>query len=292
MLGTTVEGNGHRIVLVHGFTQTGRSWGEVARLFAGGFEVVKVDLPGHGASSEVRLGFEDASYAIGSAGGTGIYIGYSMGARLCLRMALDRPSLVKALVLVGGSPGLASASERAARRDADHRLAEEIEQRGTRSFVDRWLGQRMFSTFTPTAEDLAARRANTPEGLAYALRRLGIGVQEPLWDRLRQLEVPVLIVAGGLDAKHLLIASRMAGTIGQSAKLCNLPGVGHAAHLEAPKPFCQAVWRFLHPRPTAKRASSDESGSILRNFRRPSTGTSGSATTSEWNRPALPRPQA
>lgn len=292
MLGTTVEGSGDRIVLVHGFTQTGRSWGEVARLFAGGFQVARIDLPGHGSSSDVRLNFDDAAYAIGSAGGTGIYIGYSMGARLCLRMALDRPSLVRALVLVGGSPGLASASERAARRDADDRLAEEIEQHGTRSFVDRWLGQRMFSTFTPTAEDLATRRANTPVGLAYALRRLSIGVQEPLWDRLRQLQMPVFIVAGGLDAKHLLIASRMAGSIGDNAKTFNLAGTGHAAHLEAPKPFCQAVWRFLHPRATAKRANNEGSASILRNLRRPSTGTSGSATMSQWNRPALPRPQA
>lgn len=292
MLGATVEGEGDRIVLVHGFTQTGTSWGEVARLFGGGFEVVRVDLPGHGSSSDVRLGFEDTAYAIGSAGGSAIYIGYSMGARLCLRMAIDRPSLVKALILVGGTPGLASGSERNARRAADYRLADEIEQRGTRSFVDRWLGQKMFSTFIPTPEDLADRRANSAAGLAHALRNLGPGAQEPVWDRLRQLEVPVLAVAGGLDAKHVLIASRMAGSIGDNAKMYAMPGVGHAAHLEAPKPFCQSVWRFLHPRPVMNRASNTGSGAVLRNLRRPPSGSNGSATTSEWNRPALPRPQA
>jgi 2-succinyl-6-hydroxy-2,4-cyclohexadiene-1-carboxylate synthase len=292
MLGASVEGQGERIVLVHGFTQTGASWGEVARLFAGGFEVVTVDLPGHGSSSDIRLGFEDASYAIGSAGGAGIYIGYSLGARLCLRMALDRPSLVKALVLVGGSPGLASASERANRRAADDRMAEEILMRGTRSFVDRWLGQKMFSTFRATDDDLEARRSNSPAGLAYALRTLGVGSQEPLWDHLPQLDMPVLALAGGLDPKYALIAGRMAGSIGPNAKVVSMPGVGHAAHLEAPKPFCQAVWRFLHPRPTPNRASSAPSGTILRSRTRPSEASNGSSTTSNWNRPALPRPQA
>lgn len=290
----TVEGAGPRLTLVHGFTQTGRSWGEVARLFATGFEVVRVDLPGHGRSAGVRLSFEETASAIGDAGGRSVYIGYSMGARLCLRMALERPELVRGLVLVGGSPGLSTAGERAARVQADEQLADDIERVGTAVFLRRWLAQRMFATLTPTEEDLAGRRANPSEGLAAALRALGVGAQQPLWGRLAELDMPVLLVSGELDAKFTIAGERMAAAIGPNATAVTLPGCGHAAHLEQPDAFCRLVWAALDPRAphTENRSSSSGSGTTRRTESQPSTGTSGSATTSAARSNALPRPQA
>ncbi len=306
MLARRVDGPGdgapesrraERIVLVHGFTQTSASWHQSAELLARGFEVVRMDLPGHGASERVQLGFAQAAAAVGAAGGRGVYVGYSMGGRLALRLAIDRPALVQALVLIGASPGLADQRDRAARRDSDEQLAADIERLGTRSFLDRWLAQQIFSGLIPTETDLAARRANSPAGLASALRLLGTGQQDPLWDRLGELRMPVLAVVGGLDSKSILIAERMAGSIGEHAQVAVMPGTSHAPHLQQPKPFCQLLWRFLHPRPSADRsrassASSTGSGTTWRDFRRPSEGTNGSATTSVARRLALPRPQA
>ncbi|MEA2686098.1 MAG: 2-succinyl-6-hydroxy-2,4-cyclohexadiene-carboxylate synthase, partial [Actinomycetota bacterium] len=187
-------------------------------------------------------------------------------ARLCLRMALDRPELVRALVLVGGSPGLATGLDRDTRRKADEHLAGDIEHVGTSVFLQRWLGQRMFATLTPTPEDLAARRANPPEGLAAALRAFGVGAQEPLWGRLAQLDMPVLLVAGELDVKFTVVSERMAAAIGRNAQAATLPGCGHAAHLEQPDVFCRLVWRALDP--TAghdeNRANSPGSGTTRR----------------------------
>ena len=111
----------------------------------------------------------------------------------------------------------------------------------------------MFTSLTPTADDLAARRANAPDGLAYALRRLGTGVQEPLWDRLAELAMPVLVVAGGLDAKFAALGREMVAAIGDNASFATVPGCGHAAHLEDPEGFCRAVEGFLH---AANRESS------------------------------------
>ncbi len=294
MLSGTVEGSGPRLTLVHGFTQTGRSWGEVARLFATGFEVVRVDLPGHGGSSDRRMSFENTASAIGDVGGRCVYVGYSMGARLCLRLALDRPELVRALVLVGGSPGLATAGERTTRMQADEQLADDIERVGTAAFLRRWLGQRMFATLTPTDDDLAGRRANSPEGLAAALRAMGVGAQEPLWARLAELDMPVLLVAGELDAKFTVAGERMAAAIGPNARAVILPGCGHAAHLEQPEAFCRLVWTALAPRAahTENRASRSGSGATRRTGSQPSTGTRGSATTSAPKSTPLPRPQA
>lgn len=272
MLHTEIQGAGARVVLVHGFTQTQRSWDPVGNALAAHHEVVRVDLPGHGGSAAVRLGFAETAAAVGEAGGRGAYVGYSLGGRLCLRLSLDRPDLVTALVLVGASPGLADASERAARREADEALAAVIERGSTNAFLDRWLAQPLFAGFRASPEDLAARRANPPDGLAAALRVLGTGVQEPLWDRLGELAVPVLLVAGADDAKFSALARRMArrmaDILGRSrpalappsltgsegggrpvaaaaVEVALVAGAGHAAHLEQPAPFVAVVRDFL-----------------------------------------------
>jgi len=230
-----------RLVLVHGFTQTAVSWRPVAEHLADRFDVVRPELPGHGDAAGLRLGFGATAAAIGETGGRATYVGYSMGGRLCLRLALDRPDLVTSLVLVGASPGLADAAERARRREADEALAAEIERDGTAAFLERWLAQRLFAGMRPAADDLAARRRNPPAGLAAALRTLGTGAQEPLWVRLGELAVPVLLVAGEGDAKFAALAERMAAAIGPNATVALVPGAGHAAHLERPDAFCRLL---------------------------------------------------
>ncbi len=238
-----------RIVLVHGFTQTLTSWERVAVSLADTYQVVRVDLPGHGGSGALDMSFAEAAAAIGEAGGTATYVGYSMGGRLCLQLAVDRPDLVHSLVLVGASPGLADAGERAARKAADEALAADIERMGTAAFLDQWLAQPMFSTLRIDRADLEARRANTAAGLATALRRLGAGVQEPLWDRIPGLTMPVLAVTGQEDEKYARLAEEMAGAIGSNAQVVALAGAGHAAHLERPVSFHRLLAAFLvlHP---------------------------------------------
>src|SRR5688500_933322 len=100
-----------------------RSWDRLAALLSETVQVVRGDLPGHGGPAEIDLSFEETAGALGEAGGAATYVGYSLGGRLCLRLAADHPELVQSLVLVGASPGLADGEERAARRAADEALA-------------------------------------------------------------------------------------------------------------------------------------------------------------------------
>ena len=240
-----VAGAGSRVVLVHGFTQTLRSWDPLAARLAARRPVARVDLPGHGGSAAVRLDFVETTAALGAVGGEAAYVGYSLGGRLCLRLTLDRPDLVAALVLIGASPGLADPAERAARKEADEALAAAIQRAGTGAFLERWLAAPPFASLRPAPADVAARRANPPEGLAAALRLLGTGVQDPLWDRLGELRPPVLLVAGAEDAKFAVLARQMAEGIGASAEVALIPGAGHAAHLEQPEEVGAVVERFL-----------------------------------------------
>lgn len=233
------------MVLAHGFTQTLRSWDSVASELAGtGHEVVRVDLPGHGGSADLRMGFDEAADAIGETGRRGVYVGYSLGGRLCLRLAIERPDLVTGLVLLGASPGLADPAERAARRSADEALALEIEAAGTDLFLHRWLSQPLFAGLRLPASDLAARQANRPDGLSAALRLLGTGAQAPLWDRLGSLHMPVLLVVGIDDPKFREVACGMARAI-PAAALAVVTGAGHAVHLEQPQEVAAQITDFV-----------------------------------------------
>jgi len=240
-------GAGPRVVLVHGFTQTAASMAPLAALLRGHgqFEVVRPDLPGHGGSGAVRATMGEAARLLGDAGGPAAYLGYSLGGRVCLRLAVEAPELVRALVLIGASPGLEGERERAERRAADERLAVELERGGVAPFLDRWLAGPLFATLPESAAGYGERLANTADGLAAALRLLGTGTQPPLWRRLGRLRMPVLLLAGALDEKFAVLASRTASAIGSNARVGLVPGAGHAAHLERPDLVANVVRAFL-----------------------------------------------
>ena len=225
------------IVLIHGFTQNARCWGPVATDLEQDHDVVRVDAPGHGVASDVECSFEEGAARLAAAGGAGTYVGYSMGGRYALRIALDQPALVERLVLIGASPGLADPIERAARRRADDALATHVEHIGVPAFLDEWLDLPLFAGLHPAMTFLDERLTNTSTGLASSLLTAGTGAQEPLWDRLGELSMPVLLVVGTDDAKFTAIAEQMASRIGTNASVAAIPRAGHTAHLEQPDAF-------------------------------------------------------
>jgi 2-succinyl-6-hydroxy-2,4-cyclohexadiene-1-carboxylate synthase len=259
----TVEGGtGRRLVLLHGFTQGPRSWDQLVAGLDPTFEIVRVTLPGHGPadgrSATIRLPFEAAAGAVAEAVAAAAgpepatWFGYSLGGRLALRVALDRPDLVDALALLGATAGIDDPAARAARAEIDERLAAGLERKGLDAFIDGWLAQELFSRLPRFAAGVEERRAGTVEGLASALRLLGTGAQEPVWDRLGKLAMPVLLMAGEHDSKFSALAFRLVAAIGENSGVSFVPGAGHAAHLERPESVATILNRFLAtlPAPT------------------------------------------
>jgi len=216
------------MILVHGFTQTAESWKPVLDALGPDADALAIEVP-------EGLDFEATAAGLGLRGGVGTYVGYSMGGRLCLALALDRPDLVESLVLVSASPGIADPRERAARRAADERLAVEAERVGIDAFVDRWLSQPLFASLTREQAGIdARRRGNSVERITHQLRALGQGAQPSLWNRLPELAMPVLLVTGAYDRKYRDIAAAMARAIGDNARTVTVENAGHALHLEQP----------------------------------------------------------
>ena len=176
-----------------------------------------------------------------------------MGGRIALHSALVLgPSVVTRLVLVGASPGLADPSERAARRASDLALAERLETLDIETFAREWGAQPLFAGQPErvAAGAHADRLRNTPAGLAAALRGLGTGAMEPLWDRLPALEIPVTLVVGERDEKFRALAAAMLERL-PNASLVVVPGTGHAAQLEDPAAVAAAVYQSGSPSSSA-----------------------------------------
>lgn len=263
---TAVDPDLTPVVLLHGFTQNVQCWGgfdaALKRCLPGRL-VVAVDAPGHGQS-----GHDDADLvrtadllvdALEARGVTrAVWLGYSMGGRTGLHLAVFRPSRVAGLVLIGASPGLADSHERQTRRMADDRLADQLLADGLDVFLDRWLASPLFAGLSPDATAKPARLTNRAAGLAASLRHCGTGVQENLWPRLAQVHCPTLLVHGSGDAKFARIAQRMAAELtraghsrssppersASAATVASVPGT-HAVHLEQAELVAGQVAEFL-----------------------------------------------
>lgn len=235
------------LALVHGFTQTGRSWPAIAGRLASSRPVLLVDAPGHGGSAQLRLDLWGAGRALLETAGDADLLGYSMGGRICLHAALLDPATPRRLVLVGATAGIADEAARARRRAEDGALAETIEAAGDAglpAFLERWLAGPLFAGLDRAAAGLEARLENTSAGLASSLRLCGTGAQEPLDERLRDLSTPVLLVVGQHDAKFRAEADRLAASL-PCPEIAMVEGAGHACHLEQPDAFLDVVEAWL-----------------------------------------------
>lgn len=233
------------LVLLHGFTQTGRGWGEVIRhLSSERYRPIAPDLRGHGAAARRRpIDFPSCVQDVADlAGEPFVLAGYSMGGRLALHVALAHPDRVARLVLISTTAGIEDPAERAWRQETDAALAAWMKTCTMEDVADRWAGQPLFAGQPRRTAALARadRLRNDPVHLAAALRGLGTGIMAPLWSRLGELSMPVTVLAGEHDAKFAALARRLADQIAD-ATLRLVPGAGHALPLEAPVAVAEAI---------------------------------------------------
>ena len=242
---TTFGGGTSRLVFVHGFTQTANSWRAIAAQFVDSYQIVLPDLPGHGRSHDVVGDLVTTADLLAQVGQTATYIGYSLGGRVCLHLALQHPQFVERLILIGATAGLDGDLDRRARRKNDAQLAARVETIGVEAFVREWLSQPLFEHRPDDADDLADRLTNTAGGLAASLLHAGTGSQRPLWSELHQLTMPVHVYAGEYDHKFIEAGRRLAATIGANATFTVVGGAGHGAHSERPDTVRSSVHKNL-----------------------------------------------
>lgn len=238
------------VVALHGFTLSGAQYGALADAIHR--TVLAPDLPGHGRTTIEPVTLERTIEVVAGLVTANTpplpLIGYSLGARLALLLALDHPELVRSLVLLSGSVGIEDEAARRTRRKADGELADHIEAVSLDEFLDGWTSEGLTSTAHLSADNRAADRAiradNTSAGLAAALRGLGQGEFPYLGGPLGELTMPVLAIAGEDDEKYVATA-RAIGSGAPQAEVVIVPGAGHNVLSDAGPDVAAAIYRFL-----------------------------------------------
>lgn len=227
-----------KVVALHGFTQHGGHFGEIATHL--GASTMAPDLPGHGPEPHLPATMDEAVARVvdllDDTGAT-VLLGYSMGGRVALRVALVRPP--ELLVLVSTTAGITDHRVRAARSVADGALADDLERDGLEAFVDRWSNLPMFAGLAARspawrAHDRALRLEHDTAALAASLRGMGQGATEPVADAdLAGLGVPTVLLTGAADPPYAAEAERL-GAVLPVAMVETHPTAGHALIGEDP----------------------------------------------------------
>jgi 2-succinyl-6-hydroxy-2,4-cyclohexadiene-1-carboxylate synthase len=255
-------GEGPPVLLLHGFSGSARSWEACLPAWSVDHRVIAPDLLGHGHSDAPA---DPARYALSRQAADlaellllldaapAAVVGYSMGARLGLVLAVEHSELVERLILESPSAGIAEHGARAERRAADERLADDLERDGLAAFVDRWEALPLFASHANLSHDIRARQraerlAHDPRGLAGSLRGAGQGAMPPLHAYLASIAAPTLVIAGEFDGTGVERARIVAGGI-PGARLEIIAAAGHTPHLESPEAFARLVGEHLRTTP-------------------------------------------
>ncbi|XVE91706.1 hypothetical protein REPUB_Repub01dG0034000 [Reevesia pubescens] len=268
--------NGSVIVFLHGFLGTNEEWVPIMHAISRSARCISVDLPGHGSTKMMNHGDDKAAHQptlpieIVSdllfkliehiTPGKVTLVGYSMGARIALYMALKFNNKIEGAVILSGSPGLEDTVARKIRRAKDDSMARSLVTHGLQLFLDTWYSRGLWKSLRshPHFNQTVARRSQHDDlrVLARVLSDLSTGRQPSLWEDLKHCKIPLMVVVGEKDGKFKMVARKMWHEIGDGRtvrddplsklhEMVVVPNCGHAVHLENPLPIIRLVRQFV-----------------------------------------------
>jgi 2-succinyl-6-hydroxy-2,4-cyclohexadiene-1-carboxylate synthase len=227
-----------RVLFVPGFMQRGSAWAPVAELLPERYPSTMLDHAEH--TLDGRLG------EIARMGEGAVLCGYSLGGRLAIHAAVREPGRYAGLITVGASAGIDEPPARAARREADEKVAAWMEVAEIDQVVSVWERQPLFADQSdPLIESQReGRLSHDPRELALLLREAGQGALESLWYRLGRVDLPWLALSGSRDERYSAAARRIAREAPR-ARAEPIPDAGHAPQLQQPRAVAERIERFL-----------------------------------------------
>jgi 2-succinyl-6-hydroxy-2,4-cyclohexadiene-1-carboxylate synthase len=237
--------NGPSVIFVPGFMQPAEAWADVAERLPQRYPSVLLRHAEHereGRIAEIAAAAEEVD-------GEVVLCGYSLGGRLALNAAVRAPERYAAVVVLGAAAGIDEPTSRRARREADEKLAAWMETQPIEKIVEIWERQPLFADQSERLIEAQrpGRLSQDPRSLALLLRTAGQGAMDPIWGRLHTLDMPILALAGARDERYRRATRRIAAEAPQGYAAV-IEHAGHAAHLQRPGEFADALLAFLDER--------------------------------------------
>lgn len=177
-----------------------------------------------------------------------IVMGYSLGARLSLGIAIDGKTSLGGLVLISGNPGLRDAEERQARSLQDQSWSQRLSGHPPKEILREWYAQPVFDGDAPELLDslIQEKLHHDLQAAGRTLLNMSTIHQPNYRPMLPKLGVPTLLIAGARDVKYTRLAREMADLLPR-AQCEILGGAGHVVHRSHPSEVAAKVREFVEP---------------------------------------------
>lgn len=246
------------IFLLHGFTGSANDWNGIAQGINNNFIPISIDLIGHGKSdfpNELKYYQADSlveqikKITTHFTEEKSILCGYSMGGRLALSFANKYPGKLKGLILESSTYGIKDETERKVRRKQDKELTEFIQTHSIDEFADIWLDNEIFNSLKQLPKEKfnllkEEKKKNKKRGLINSLLGFGTGSMSCLFNNLKNIRIPTLLITGEFDRKFSEINKEMEKEL-PNAKHSVIINAGHNTHIENTKAFINTINEFL-----------------------------------------------
>jgi pimeloyl-ACP methyl ester carboxylesterase len=241
-----VHGSGPPLLLTHGYSSTSAMWqGQIAAL-SKHHTLILWDMRGHGQSDypadplaySEALTVGDIAALLDTVGADNAIVGgLSLGGYMSLAFVRAHPERVRALLIIDTGPGF----KKDEARDAWNKRAHETGDRFERE------GLEVLKSLSRERSSVVHRDAS---GLAGAARGMLTQRDAGVIETLPHIKVPALVVVGADDTPFLAASDYMAAKIPGAQKVV-IPAAGHAANIDQPQAFIDAVLPFLDSLPPA-----------------------------------------
>jgi len=251
-----MTGQGDALLLAHAGFVDSRMWDEQMAFFARHYRVIRFDMCGYGRSDPAQgpvVRRDEISSLLKHLGiPKAVLVGCSMGGANVLDFALEHPDRAQALILVStvpdgfemqGEPPPALMELIAAREQTDLQRASELQ-------IQLWVDG-MFRK-PEQVDPLVRQRAAEMNRIAVANQTFLKADMQPLHpldppaaNRLKEIRVPTLVIAGALDHPEILRAAHFMEQEIPSTKTCVFPSSAHMLNMEQPEAFNRVVFDFL-----------------------------------------------
>jgi pimeloyl-ACP methyl ester carboxylesterase len=234
-----VHGSGPAMLLTHGFSATTEMWKPNIAALSRQYRLILWDMRGHGQSDSPNDRYQySADLTVGDMDALldacgekqAILGGHSLGGFMSLAYHLLHPERIKALMLFDTGPGYKKDDARAGWNKRAEGIAKNFEEKGLEA-----LGR--------SAEVLACTHRSA-QGLAFAARGMLAQRDGRVISALESLKAPTLVLVGDRDDAYFAATDYMANKIPGARKVV-IPNAGHAANIDQPEAFHQAVLEFV-----------------------------------------------
>lgn len=245
------QGQGQPLVFLHGLGSSTRDWEAQVPAFANDYQVITLDLRGHGQSDKPAGPYSLPLFASDTVGlleelgvGPAHIVGISLGGGIAFQIALDAPDRVKTLTIVNSGPSMGASLEDV-KAEVERRAAI-VQQMGMHA-----MGLALSGALFPKPEQAALRDTfvqrwseNDPRAYIEATRAT---VGWSVTDKLGSIRCPTLVITADQDYSPVALKEAYVKAM-PDARLVVISDAHHGTPIEKPEEFNRVLMEFLKER--------------------------------------------